>query len=124
MSKKFSAQRRRAFLTYLAQSGNQTLSAERAKVSRSWVQLHRSSDAEFDAACRAAIAEAQGRLRQALPLPPPASGRGEERAQVRGAKWRYFDGAELVVKGTNGRRTQIARARIKQWTPRDRKSVV
>ena len=33
MSKKFSAQRKRAFLTYLAQSGNQTLSAERAKVS-------------------------------------------------------------------------------------------
>ena len=33
MSKKFSASRKRAFLTYLAQTGNQTLSAERAKVS-------------------------------------------------------------------------------------------
>ena len=29
-----------------------------------------------------------------------------------------LDGEELVVKGTNGRRVQIARARLRQWTPR------
>ncbi len=47
MSKKFSAARKRAFLHYLAETGNQTISAERAKVSRSWVCLHRKEDAGF-----------------------------------------------------------------------------
>ncbi len=65
MSKKFSAQRKNAFLRYLSQTGNQTLSAERAKVSRSWVRLHRSSDPAFDAACREAIEEAKAVLRDA-----------------------------------------------------------
>ena len=117
MSKKFSAQRKRAFLNYLAQSGNQTLSAERAKVSRAWVQLHRSSDAGFDAACRAAIEEAAARLTGPPPA-PPAGGRGDQ--------WRYYDGQELVVEsvvaGTGGagggKRVQVRRARLKQWTPR------
>ena len=128
MTKKFSQARKDAFLRALAQTGNQTISAERAKVSRSWVCLHRSSDAEFDAACRRAIAEAKARLRaspgeeQALPLPPPASGRGEGLAKWRGAKWKYHQGHELVVRGTGGsgggKRVQIGRARLKQWTPR------
>ncbi|MBN8829404.1 MAG: hypothetical protein J0G94_01955 [Sphingomonadales bacterium] len=30
----------------------------------------------------------------------------------------YHDGAELVVRGSPGRRTQIARARVRQWSPR------
>src|SRR5690348_9831086 len=115
MSKKFTAQRKRAFLTYLGQSGNQTLSAERAKVSRSWVQLHRSSDPEFDAACRAAIAAAKAALEGLAsvtgpPPAPPACGRGAKdpspqplSREGRGAeRWRYFEGHELVVRGTGG----------------------
>ena len=111
MTQKFGAQRKRAFLTYLSQSGNQTLSAERARVSRSWVQLHRSSDAEFDAACRAAIEEAREALgRVAHPNPALAAGKA--------ANWRYLAGHELVLREACGRRVQIGRARLKQWTPR------
>ena len=126
MSKKFGAQRKRAFLTYLSQTGNQTLSAERAKVSRSWVRLHRSGDAAFDAACRRALRQAQDRLieearvRLSKPSPRPSPSRGE------GEKWRWHDGQELVVEsvvaGTGGsgggKRVQVRRARVKQWTPR------
>ena len=117
MSKKFSAARKRAFLHYLAESGNQTLAAERAKVSRSWVRLHRSRDAAFDAACAQAIAAAKEKLRRA-----PDQVRGDLRSNAPPVSWKYLDGAELVVRGTGGaragRRVQIARARIRQWTPR------
>lgn len=109
MTAKFSAQRKRAFLNYLSQTGNQTLSAERAKVSRSWVCLHRANDPLFDAACRAATDQAREALRQA------AQGSGLPAA---GARWRYLDGHELVVREACGRRVQIGRARLKQWTPR------
>lgn len=105
MSKKFSTQRKRAFLTYLAETGNQTLSAERAKVSRSWVCLHRSTDAEFDAACRDSIARARESLEGVDTNGAPA-------------RWRYFDGHELVVREAGGFRVQIGRARVKQWTRR------
>ena len=147
MSKKFSAQRRSAFLRCLSQTGNVTLSAERAKVSRSWVRLHRSADAAFDGTCREAIAEARERLRvrrgdegKTLPLPPPASGRGEDGlappasgrgdnglippARGRGATreppegWAFHEGEELVVNGSNGRRVQVRRAKLSQWTAR------
>ena len=49
MSRKTSPVRRAAFLKALSATGNQTIAAERAKVSRSWVQLHRSTDPGFDA---------------------------------------------------------------------------
>ncbi|MEO7240986.1 MAG: hypothetical protein ABIW16_06255 [Sphingomicrobium sp.] len=126
MSRKFSAARKRAFLSYLAQSGNQTLSAERAAVSRSWVRLHRAQDAGFDAACREALRQAQDRLstsphpaQPAAESPSPAAGRGSSRPA---SGWRFFDGAELVMRGSGGRggghRVQIARARAGQWTAR------
>ena len=105
MTAKFGEARRRAFLAALRETGNQTLAAERAKVSRSWVSLHRSSDPVFRRASDAAIAEAKARL-GAHPERQPPSG------------WGFLDGAELVVKGTNGRRVQIARSRLRQWTPR------
>jgi hypothetical protein len=108
MSHKTSPARRAVFFTALAETGNQTLAAERAKVSRSWVQLHRSTDPAFDEACRAAIAEAKAgfeALRASGTMRPP---RG----------WGFLDGVELVVRGSNGRRVQIARARLHQWTPR------
>ena len=68
MSAKISASRRAAFLKALGETGNQTLSAERAKVSRSWVTAQRARDAGFDGAVRAAIEAARERLRPA-PLP-------------------------------------------------------
>ena len=114
MSKKFSASRKRAFLTYLSQTGNQTLSAERAKVSRSWVCLQRSSDAEFDAACRQAIGEAKKALR--APTPGPSlPGRGSRKPP---AGWEFAAGEELVVNGSNGRRVQVRRAKLSQLTAR------
>ena len=120
MSKKFSAQRKNAFLRYLSQTGNQTLSAERAKVSRSWVRLHRSSDPAFDAACREAIEEAKAVLRDAA-----SSGSVAPQDERLKRNWRYFDGHELVVRGTGGsgggKRVQIGRARAKQWAPRTEK---
>jgi hypothetical protein len=109
MSHKMSPQRRVAFLKAVRETGNQTLAAERAKVSRSWVQLHRSTDPAFDAEVRAALRQAQDRL----------GGHGARRPP---SGWGHLDGEELVVKGTGGsgggKRIQIARARLKQWTPR------
>lgn len=105
MSRKTSPARKAAFLKALAETGNQTIAAERAKVSRSWVQLHRSTDPEFKADVAGAVAAAKERLRDADGTQPP---RG----------WGHLDGEELVVRGTNGRRVQIARARPRQWTPR------
>lgn len=121
MTRKFSAQRKRAFLDYLARTGNQTLSAERAKVSRSWVRLHRTSDPAFDAECREAIEVARMMLSDDVTCPPPASpasGRGVSWRGPLDPKWRYHEGVELVVAGTNGRRTQVRRANVGSWTPR------
>ena len=109
MVAKIGAARREAFLAALRATGNQTLAAERAKVSRSWVQLHRSGDATFRQAMDEAVAAARIRL-GAHPKQRPPTG------------WGFLDGAELVVKGTGGtgggKRVQIARARLKQWSPR------
>ncbi|HEV7659988.1 MAG TPA: hypothetical protein VGO55_09105 [Allosphingosinicella sp.] len=108
MSHKTSPARRAVFFTALEETGNQTLSAERAKVSRSWVQLHRSTDPAFDADCRDAIASF-GTLGMSGSNKPPSG-------------WGRLDGEELVVRGSGGsgggRRVQIARARLHQWTPR------
>lgn len=107
MSRKTSTARREAFFRALAETGNQTLAAERAKVSQSWVTLHRSADPAFRARIEAARAEAKARIARdkASGMAPPAG-------------WGSLDGEELVVRGGNGRRTQIARARLKQWSPR------
>ena len=105
MSHKMSEARRAAFFDALRETGNQTIAAELAKVSRSWVCLHRSTDPQFKADVAAAVAEAKANLSRADRGKPP---RG----------WGFLDGEELVVRGTNGRRVQIARARLRQWTPR------
>lgn len=105
MSHKISPARRAAFLKAVAETGNQTIAAERAKVSRAWVQLHRSTDPQFKADVAAAVAEAKAGLSRSEGRRPPSG-------------WGHLDGEELVVKGTNGRRVQIARARLRQWTPR------
>ena len=105
MSAKTSAARRAAFLAALGETGNQTLAAERARVSSSWVQLHRKGDPEFRRESDAAIAEARARLARAPAMRPPAG-------------WGSLEGEELVVRGSGRGRTQIARARLSQWTPR------
>jgi len=109
MTQKFGASRRRAFLSALAETGNQTLAAERAKVSRSWVHLHRSSDPEFKRLCDEAVAAAKARLR-------------EHAEQAQPGTWDFLGGEELVVRGTGGsgggKRVQVARARLRQWSPR------
>lgn len=112
MTRKFDAARRDAFLAALRASGNQTLAAERAKVSRSWVQLRRGEDPAFRLAVEQAVEAARAALRQ---------GRDDRAGNGAG----YARGEELVVRGTGGRggagegrRVQIARARLKQWSPR------
>ena len=127
MSAKISASRRRAFLTALAQTGNQTLSAERAKVSRAWVSLHRSTEPAFDAACREAIAAARRHFDTSTRSALSANGEGVRKPAGR---WAYLAGEELVVRGGGGApaaspeharergRPQIARARLHGWSPR------
>lgn len=105
MLPKMSAQRRGAFLKALEASGNQTLAAEKACVSRSWVCKERALNPKFDAEVRAAVRKAQDKLAD-HPEPRPPTG------------WGHLDGAQLVVRGTNGRRLQIARARPGQISPR------
>ncbi len=106
MYKKMSERRRAAFLRALEESGNQTLAAERACVSRSWVCKERGLNPRFDSACRAAIEAADARLR----------GGEENRPAAKG--WGHLDGVELVVRGSNRRRAQVARARAGPWTAR------
>lgn len=109
MTRKFSQGRKDAFLAALSETGNQTIAAEQAKVSRSWVQLHRSEDAAFRQAVDEAVADAKARLGSHSERRPPAG-------------WGFREGEELVVKGTGGsgggKRVQIARARLRQWSPR------
>lgn len=109
MSAKTSPARRAAFLTALGETGNHTIAAAHAKVSRSWVTLHKTNDPEFRAACEAAVAGAATRAREGA-----ASG-GTAKPS---AKWGYIDGEEMVVRAGNGRRAVVARARLRQWTPR------
>jgi hypothetical protein len=109
MSAKMAEARKRAFLAALEATGNVTLAAEAAKVSRSWVLLHRKENATFEYACRDAVAAAKKRLR-AHPERRPPSG------------WGSRAGCERVVRGPGGsgggKRVQIARARLHQITPR------
>ncbi|HEX8388303.1 MAG TPA: hypothetical protein VF636_04740 [Sphingomonas sp.] len=105
MTARVGDKRRDAFLRALAATGNQALAAERAKVSRSWVTKRRSEDPAFGEAMRQAVANAKARLDR-------ASGVGPDGA------WRAQAGEELAVRGSNGRWTQVARARLLQWTPR------
>lgn len=109
MSAKISAARRAAFFKALAATGNRTLAAQAAKVSRSWACLHRGKDAGFRREMDEALRQARDRLGPHPERQPPSG-------------WGYLDGEELVVRGSggsgDGRRVQIARARLRQWTPR------
>jgi hypothetical protein len=95
--------RKAAFLRALGETGNLTLSAERAGVSRHWARLHRREDARFDEDYRAAQAKAGRRL-----------GRQEDNRPPQG--WRESGGVELTVVGASGRR-RIVRGSELVWTP-------
>lgn len=105
MAAKMDARRRAAYLAALAATGNRTLAAERAKVSRSWVLKLRTTDPTFAADFDAAVATAKARL-------DGASGVGPVGA------WRARNGEELTVQSGNGRWRQVTRTRLRQWTPR------
>jgi hypothetical protein len=109
MVAKTSPARRAAFLKALGETGNHSIAAEHARVSRSWVTLHKANDPDFRGACEAAVAGAvaQAKARAA------AGG-----AAKPSAKWGFIDGEEMVVRAGNGRRAVVARARLRQWTPR------
>ncbi|UVO55495.1 hypothetical protein [Sphingomonas sp. SUN039] len=109
MSAKTSPARRAAFFKALGETGNYTIAAAHAKVSRSWVTLHKTNDAEFRAACEDAVAGAAAQAQAR------AAAGGSDRPS---AKWGYIDGEEMVVRAGNGRRAVVARARLRQWTPR------
>ena len=109
MSAKITESRKSAFLKALSETGNVTISAERAKVSRSWVLKQRRADVGFEAEFLKAKRQSFDRLRMSGERKPPKG-------------WGFLDGEELVVKGSGsgprGGRVQIARARIRQITPR------
>ncbi len=104
VSAKTSAARREGFFKALAETGNQTTSAERARVSRSWVVQQQAVDPAFRAEMDVCIASAAQRLAAATSLQP-----------VEG--WDNVGGEELVLRGVNNRLVQVARARLGQWTP-------
>ena len=109
MTAKTSIARTNAFFAALSETGNQTISAERACVSRRWVSQHRQNDPAFRARMEDCIAAARRRL---------SGAGGVASAAVVGAKWGVIDGEELVLRGSNGRRAQVSRARVGQITPR------
>ncbi|MGQ0660973.1 hypothetical protein [Sphingosinicella sp.] len=117
MNPKTSEKRRAAFLAALRATGNHSIAAERARVSRRWVCWRKANDPAFARACEAALRQAQGRLRTD---PHPSLSRKRERGKSckPPAGWGAQDGEELVVTlGPDGRR-KIVRARLGQWTPR------
>lgn len=105
MTARVSEAKRRAFLKAYRQSGNLTLSAEQAGVSKSWVSLARRSDAAFDARCRAAKAKSAERLAGGGSNRPPPG-------------WERRGGASLVVQRAGKRPPQVVRSLRTVWTPR------
>ncbi len=94
-----------AFFRALGETGNQTIAAERARVSRSWVYLRRTTDPAFAARVAAVLAGARERLRAA-------------RSTVPATGWRTYGHEEMIVRGGNARWLQVRRARLDEWTPR------
>lgn len=105
MTAKISEAKRRAFLKAYGQSGNLTLSAEQAGVSRSWVSLARRGDSGFDARCRAAKAASAERLAAGGCNRPPGA-------------WKQRGGVDLVVRRARRGPPQVVRGSATCWTPR------
>jgi len=102
MTAKMSAAKVEAFLAALAVTGNASLAATQAGLSRSWVTKARRIDPALEARVRAARAAAAARLSACEANRPPEA-------------WRMRRGVELVVT----RRGQVARAPgARRWTKR------
>ena len=102
MGAKVGARRRGAFLRAFAACGNVTVAAELVGVSRSWVSWTRRREPGFDAAFRAALAKAQGRLRMAPDNKAPPG-------------WERSGGRALALFGRRGR-VQLVRSERLVWT--------
>lgn len=104
MADKMSSVRVEAFFAALAETGNQTISAERARVSRSWVVSRQKRDPEFRARMYACITQAEARLLALHVATPPRH-------------WDAEGGEALVIRGCGRRRAQVARVKLNQWSP-------
>ncbi|HEY0414306.1 MAG TPA: hypothetical protein VGD66_14315 [Allosphingosinicella sp.] len=105
MVAKMSEKRVNAFLRAYARSGNMTLSAEQAGMSKSWAVKRRWVDAAFDAACRAAKQASVARLAGSGSNRPPEG-------------WGQRAGVDLVVARGGRRPPQVVRSLRTRWTPR------
>jgi hypothetical protein len=105
MTARMSGAKRGAFLRAYRQSGNVTLAAERAGMSRSWVAKARPGDPEFDQQCRAAKADSVERLAGSGCNRPPAG-------------WERRSGVPLVVHRAGRRAPKVVRSLRAQWTAR------
>jgi len=125
MSATTSEKRRASFLAALRATGNHTIAAERARVSRRWVYWRKAHDPAFARECAEALRQAQDRLRQQRRATlRDASSTGSvapqgERGNMKPPPcWGSQDGEELVVNGSALGSRRIVRARAGQWTPR------
>jgi hypothetical protein len=100
---------RRGFFVRLAATGNATLAAKRAGVSRTWVYRWRCEDADFAQEWDAALATFKRRMRKR------ARGAAARRRLVSRADAPTREGP-LVMRRTRGGRPQIALARPHDWT--------
>lgn len=94
---KISIAREVIFLRALAHTGNATLAAVEAGVSRDWAYKKRMQDARFDGLCR----EMVERFRTSEPPHPPAAG---------------ATGPSLSREGRGNKRVQVRRDRYGGWT--------
>jgi hypothetical protein len=108
MPKIISTAREVAYLRALAETGNATLAAERARVSRDWAYKKRKTDARFDAWCR----EMAARFGE---MPPPLHGHSidpngpmEPSSPLRPAS--------LSREGRGNKRVRVNRDRAGGWT--------
>lgn len=105
MTASTSDRKRSAFLRAFARTGNQSLAAEQAGVSRSTVRNLRLRDPGFDAGWRCAKAESARRLA------------GDGNRPPRG--WERRDNCDLAVSRAGRRAAQVVRSSgPSRWTPR------
>lgn len=105
MTAKVDGRRRVAFLKAFARSGNLTLAAEQAGVSKSWVIKARLADSGFARDCAAAKQAAGERLGGGGCNRPPKG-------------WAQRSGRDLAVRRAGRRPAQVVRTFEGQWTPR------